>query len=131
MPFMARTASRRPPKALVPRIKVWLEIDGRYAFGFGLARMLQAVEQTGSIKQAAADLGLSYRYVWGRIKDAEAALGQALVRTQVGGQGSRRSSLTPLAQQFLASFLRLRTDLVAEAARQFDRHADWPQIPGP
>src|SRR5260370_49291 len=89
---------RQKPVPLVPRVKVWLETDGRYAFGFGLAEMLQAVDRAGSIKQAAIHLGKSYRYVWGRIKEAEKVLGQQLVETQVGGQGVQRSSLTPMAR---------------------------------
>src|SRR5947199_8973399 len=100
----------RPKRfTLVPRVKVWLETEGRYAFGFGLAEMLQAIDQAGSIKQAAADLGKSYRHVWGRIKEAEQALGRVLVEAHVGGAGPRRSTLTAEARQMVAAFLALRS----------------------
>jgi len=33
--------------------------------------VLQAVERTGSIKEAAAELDKSYRHVWARVKEAE------------------------------------------------------------
>jgi molybdate transport repressor ModE-like protein len=109
--------------ALSPRVKVWLEIDGRYAFGLGIAEILQSVDQAGSIKRAAAALGKSYRYVWGRVKAAERALGQPLVETHVGGGTPRRSTLTPLARRYADAFLQLRRrmkELVAdEFARQF------------
>jgi molybdate transport system regulatory protein len=106
---MSRTSLRRPKSAvLTPRIKVWLEIDGEYGFGLGIADILSAVDRTGSIKQAAADLGKSYRYVWGRIKEAERALGQTLVQTQIGGQGDQRSALTPLARRYTDTFRALR-----------------------
>jgi molybdenum-dependent DNA-binding transcriptional regulator ModE len=52
---------RRKPSALVPRVKVWLEFEGRYAFGLGASEILQAVDRAGSIKHAASDLGKSYR----------------------------------------------------------------------
>ena len=113
-----RAALRRPKKApFVPRIKVWLEVEGRYAFGLGIAEILQAVGRAGSIKQAAADLGKSYRYVWGRIKEAEQALDLVLVEARVGGTGTRRSALTPPARQMLAAFLALRSRM-AEVVRQ-------------
>jgi len=80
----------------------------RYAFGLGIAEILQAVAQAGSIKRAAAQLGKSYRHVWGRVKAAEKALGQPLVETQVGGAGDRRSTVTPLAQRYATAFLQLR-----------------------
>src|SRR5262245_38105637 len=102
-PRSARRRRRQTP--LAPRVKVWLEAEGRYAFGFWIAEILQAVDRAGSIKQAAADLGLSYRYVWGRIKQAEQVLGWQLVEAQVGGAGTRRSSLTPEARHLLATFL--------------------------
>jgi molybdate transport repressor ModE-like protein len=107
---------------LVPRTKVWLEARGRYAFGFGIAEILQAVDRAGSIKQAAADLGLSYRYVWGRIKEAEQALGRRLVEARVGGVGSRRSSLTPEARRLLATFLAFRGRVAQLAQEEFDRY---------
>ena len=95
---------------MVPRVKVWLEAEGRYAFGFGLCEMLQAVHQTGSIKQAAANIGKSYRYVWGRIKAAEEVLGEEIVEAHVGGAGAQRSSLTPADRQLVASRDRGRSD---------------------
>ncbi len=73
-----------------PRVKVWFEVEGGgYSFGFGLIAILQAVDKAGAIKQAAEDLGQSYRHVWGRIKEAEQGLATPLVITHVGGQGSQ------------------------------------------
>src|SRR5262249_7188641 len=92
---------------------------GRYVFGFGIAEILQAVEQAGSIKGAAENLGKSYRYVWGRIKGAEDALGQRLVETQVGGKDVQRSALTPRARQLARDFLRMRGYLITIAGQQF------------
>jgi molybdate transport system regulatory protein len=111
---------------LVPRIKVWLELGGRYAFGLGLVEMLQAVDRSGSIKRAAAALGKSYRHVWGRIKEAEDTLGQQLVETQVGGRGSSRSTLTPWARQLVSGFLAWRSQTFEDAAEEFARHFDFP-----
>ncbi len=90
------------------RIKVWLEVDGQYVFGFGLSQILKAVEVTGSIKAGADRLGKSYRYVWNRVKKAERTLGKPLVETHVGGKGTRRSSLTPLASRLVADYDAMR-----------------------
>jgi molybdate transport system regulatory protein len=111
---------------LIPRVKVWVECGGRYAFGFGLAEILEAVERAGSFKQAARDLGKSYRYIWGRIKEAEKVLGQQLIETQVGGQGYKRSFLTPAARQLVASFLGLRGRLSHVLEQEFASRFRWP-----
>src|SRR5438132_1477049 len=115
----SRGGRSRQQKLLRPRIKVWLESGGHYAFGFGLAEMLQAVDQAGSIKQAATNLSKSYRYVWGRIKEAEKVLGQRLVETQVGGQGLQRSSLTPRARRLTADFLAVRRRMQEVVQQEF------------
>jgi len=115
-PSMARGCNPGRQKRMKARVKIWLEIDGRYVFGHGVSEMLKAVESTGSIKAAAELLGKSYRYVWSRIKNAERDLGESLVETQVGGRGTRRSSLTDLASQLVADYdaLRHRTFDVVE-----------------
>jgi molybdate transport system regulatory protein len=120
---MRRLQNQRPAKrpVLRPRVKIWLETAGRYAFGFGISEILQAVDRGGSIKQAAGDLGKSYRYVWGRIKEAEQALGQQLVDAQVGGKDTQRSFLTPAARQLVDDFLAIRKRIIAALHQEFRR----------
>jgi molybdate transport system regulatory protein len=91
-----------------PRVKLWLEKDDQYVFGHGISSILKAVDQAGSIKEAAAELGKSYRHVWSRIKSAEAALGIPLVETRVGGEGAQRSQLTDQAKLLVREFDDLR-----------------------
>src|SRR5262249_3256672 len=93
---------------LVPRVKVWLESEGRSAFGVGLGGLRQAGGQCGSIREAAGQVGKSYRHIWDRIKDAERANRGPLVETRVGGASARRSSLTDEARRLLVGFLALR-----------------------
>jgi molybdate transport system regulatory protein len=116
-----QSAPRRLP--LTPRVKVWLEVRGSYAFGLGISDILSAVGRVGSIKQAAAELGLSYRHVWARVKEAEKALGRRLVITHVGGLGVRRSTLTPEAPRLIAAFTTFRRRMLEivrdEYARSF------------
>ena len=111
------------------RVKVWLEIDGRYVFGFGLSEILKAVEAAGSIKAAAESLGKSYRYVWGRIKKAERALGEPLVETRVGGKGTDRSSLTELAGRLVGDYDALRGRMLDVVEREFSSRFAAPPRP--
>ena len=120
---MSHTRTPRPSRPVVfrPRIKVWLEVEGRYAFGFGICEILEAVDRAGSIKQAARDLDKSYRHVWSRVKEAEDALGCTLVETHVGGTGTRRSFLTADARRLVAGFLALRRRVTQVAEQEFER----------
>ena len=107
----SRGKAKPPQLAVTPRVKLWLEASGESVFCSGLAAMLAAVDQTHSIKAAAAEVGRSYRFVWARIKKAELALGAKLVEAHVGGSGTRRSELTPLAQDLLHDFRELRSEI--------------------
>jgi molybdate transport system regulatory protein len=108
-------------------VKVWLEVDGRYVFGFGLSEILKAVDATGSIKAAADRLGKSYRHVWSRIKEAEQALNQSLVETRVGGGGRRRSSLTQLAGRLVADYDALRERMFDVVQQEFSSRFQTPR----
>ena len=112
-----RLPANRP--RLTARVKFWIESDGMYCFGFGISEILQAVQQTGSIKEAAKTLGRSYRYVWGRIKNAEQALGRTLVDTRVGGHETQRSFLTDDANRMLAEYLAMRGRVIELVEQEF------------
>ena len=114
-----RTAKTRP--VVSPRAKIWLEVDGQYVFGSGISRILHAVAETGSIKHAAEQVGRSYRFIWSKIKAAEESFGAKLVESQVGGQGTKRSSLTPLANDLLADFEQLRSEATQLVENAFQK----------
>jgi molybdate transport repressor ModE-like protein len=62
-----------------------------------LLGLLVAVQDTGSIAQAAREVKLSYRYAWGLLRDAEDLFGDSLLRTERG----RGTHLTPLAEKLV------------------------------
>lgn len=105
---MPKSSNPSAGRRIVPRFKVWIEVDGSYVFGRGISDILKAIDQAGSIKQAAGLLGKSYRYVWNRVKEAEVALGSTLVETQVGGKDVHRSHLTDLGKTLVTEFDGLR-----------------------
>ena len=108
------------------RLKVWLEIDGEYVFGVGISRILRGVRTSGSIKAAAGLLGKSYRHIWSRIKEAERALGEPLVETQVGGTGTNRSTLTDRAERLMNDYDALRQRMLDVAEQEFSSRFALP-----
>lgn len=57
-----------------------------------LLGLLSAIQNSGSIAQAAQQVGLSYRYAWGLLRDGELLFGQSLM-TKTRGQGTKLSAL--------------------------------------
>jgi molybdate transport repressor ModE-like protein len=92
-----------------PAFKVWMETDEGYVFGPGVYSLLKRLEETGTLKEAAASLDMSYRYAWGLIKKAEGKLGAPLISAHKGGRhGGGGVELTDLGRQYLLEFTRLR-----------------------
>jgi len=57
-------------------------------------RLLEAIHENGSLKQAAEKCGISYRKAWDSIREGEKALGFSLVETHRGGSEGGKSELT-------------------------------------
>jgi molybdate transport repressor ModE-like protein len=62
-----------------------------------LLSLLLGIHEHGAIARAARDAGLSYRYAWGLLREAEGLFGEALLET---GRG-RGTRLTALAQKLV------------------------------
>ena len=96
------------PSGLKPMFKVWLETDDGFVFGPGVYSILRRVNETGTLKEAAESLEMSYRYAWGLVKKAEGTLGQPLLHTHKGGRaGGGGTELTEIGRQFLEEFSKI------------------------
>jgi|SRR5690554_6817794 molybdate transport system regulatory protein len=108
-------------KIFSPKLKIWLEANGSILFGSGRVALFEAIEETGSIRQAAAKLGMSYRAAWGKIKATEDRLGLQLVEKYAGGHQSG-SHLTDFARQLLACYKNFESDSYAALETLFQQH---------
>ena len=93
--------------------KMWLDNNGK-AFGKGPCELLKRVAVTGSLNEAASQMGMSYSKAWRLIGTIEKRLGFAVLERTVGGPAGGGSKITPRAQDLLQRFERFEKD--AEAA---------------
>ena len=95
-----------------PAFKLWLETEEGYVFGPGLFSLLVRIDETGTLKEAAQSLGMSYRYAWGLIRKADETLGEPLIVASKGGRlGGGSTEITDLGRSFLEDFKMLRETL--------------------
>ena len=81
-----------------------LDAAGEKFFGEGPCRLLRLVEETGSLRGAAASMEMAYSKALKLIRQAEAALGFPLTQRCVGGRDGGGSTLTPEGRAFLRTY---------------------------
>lgn len=86
------------------RYKLWIEKDGEKAFGDGPLDILHRIERTGSLRQAAEEIKMSYSQAWNLIKDLEKRLGFNLLKRKVGGERGGGSEITEEARELMMKF---------------------------
>jgi molybdate transport system regulatory protein len=93
--------------------KLWMVNDKDEAvFGNGLAELLEEVDRSNSMLEAAQHLGMSYRYALHRITLAEARLGQLLVtRVRGGAKGGGSSKVTDYGKDLVKRYRNAQVEL--------------------
>ncbi len=94
--------------------KLFIEEGGNYVLGPGRVALLRATAELGSLHQAAKRMGMSYRWAWGRLRDAEKALGIRLLTQDGPFRRGAPKILTPEAHALLDWYGRLE-GRIAEA----------------
>lgn len=82
----------------------FLDDNGEKFFGEGPARLLHAVEETGSLRSATLSMGMAYTKALKLLNHAEAVLGFPLTARTVGGKDGGGSELTPEGKEWLTRY---------------------------
>ena len=90
-----------------------LDEQGEKFFGEGPCRLLRGVEAHGSLRAAAASMGMAYTKALKLLRHAEDALGFALVCRTTGGKDGGGSTLTDEGKEWL-----LRYEAYRDACKQ-------------
>jgi molybdate transport system regulatory protein len=102
-----------------PRLKVWVVFSDRVKFGDGRAELLRLVDELGSLKEAVARSGMSYRSAWGYLLELEQAAGTKLLERRRGSGATSGTKLTREGRTFLERYRRFRAGLDRLVLRDF------------
>lgn len=89
------------------------------SFGPGIAKLLEGIDQTGSMNQATKDMNMAYSKAWKIIKDAENMLGFKLLERYSGSKGSR---LTSEARQILDMYHEAKAEMTKSANKILNKY---------
>jgi molybdate transport system regulatory protein len=97
---------------------LWIECEKERFFGPGRVELLQRIDQTGSIRQAAADMGMSYKKAWEMISVVNEQAIRPLVVAKVGGEKGGGSVITDEARELITFHAQLRERFLAFLERE-------------
>ena len=104
---------------------VFVDDQRKKFFGEGPCRLLRAVEETGSLRSAAASMDMAYTKALKLLKNAEAALGFPLTVRLTGGKDGGGSVLTPQGKEWLKQYEAYRDACIQANRRLYLEH--FPQ----
>jgi molybdate transport system regulatory protein len=84
-------------------IRIDFEPSGS-ALGPGMAELLERIDKMGSIRKAAASMGMSYRKAWLLVSGMQGTFGAPVVVTETGGASGGGARLTELGRRLLKTF---------------------------
>jgi molybdate transport system regulatory protein len=96
-----KSSSSESPKWIEGELRLAGMLDNR------MIELLKAIEQSGSINQAAKHMGLSYKGAWQMLERANNGAPQTLLATAIGGSKGGGTVLTPAGRALLSLFARL------------------------
>jgi molybdate transport system regulatory protein len=87
------------------------------SLGPGKIELLERIQQTGSLRQAAQALNMSYRRAWLLLDGLNHSFTEPVSTASVGGQGGGGVTLTPFGQDVIRSY-RAAAQAIDEVARR-------------
>lgn len=110
-----------PRRTIRAQAKTVLIGDSRF-LGPGVVQLLDAVDASCSVKQACAQIGLSYTKGWRLIRTLEIEMGTTMVARRQGGAGGGTALLTDECRALLRRFRAFTADVDACVADRFATH---------
>jgi molybdate transport system regulatory protein len=97
-------------------LRIDLSPDG--ALGPGKIRLLELIDETGSISAAGRAMDMSYRRAWLLLDELNHLFAEPVASTVLGGKAGGGASLTPLGKRIVRHY----RDMVIEAHVALKKH---------
>jgi molybdate transport system regulatory protein len=101
-----------------PVIRFRIDFANACNVGPGKIDLLEAIRRSGSLSQAARDLGMSYRRAWLLVDSLKNSFREPVTVAATGGKGGGGVTLTRFGEQLVESYRVLERDIARLASRR-------------
>ncbi|MEO8886800.1 MAG: winged helix-turn-helix domain-containing protein [Mucilaginibacter sp.] len=91
--------------------RIWIEINGEKVLGHGRIELLERINTSGSIRQAAIQMKMSYKQAWDLIKHMNTHFKSPVVISHRGGKGGGNAIVTENGLILIQEFHQLHNKL--------------------
>lgn len=102
-----------------PTVRLRVDFATLCCVGPGKIALLEAIQRTGSLSQAARELGMSYLRGWQLLRSVNSSFRVAVVTTATGGRGGGGASITPFGRELIGCYRAFEHDAQTRALRAF------------
>ncbi|MBK7181658.1 MAG: LysR family transcriptional regulator [Bacteroidetes bacterium] len=89
------------------QFRVWFFVNGEKLLGKGRVELLERIQDTGSITNAAKCMNMSYRQAWQMVSEMNKYSERPLVEKQLGGKNGGGAILTEAGRNAIVIFKKL------------------------
>ena len=107
-----------------PTVRLRVDFATLCCVGPGKIALLEAIQRTGSLSQAARDLGMSYRRGWQLLSSVNTSFRVPVAVTATGGRGGGGARVTPFGRKLISCYRAFERDAHTRALRAFSAIAD-------
>jgi len=100
------------------RLTIRIDFEPGQALGPGKVRLLEQIDETGSIRGAASALKMSYRRAWLLLQALEETFGTPLIGTATGGAKGGGAKLTELGKRVVGLYRAMEQKAATATARE-------------
>jgi molybdate transport system regulatory protein len=101
---------------MMAKLFVRTEFEGVGALGLGKARLLELIDECGSIRRAAVVMKMSYAHAWKLLGAPEDIFGEPLVTTVIGRSNGGGAKLTEFGRAVIAHYRDIERSALTVAA---------------
>jgi molybdate transport system regulatory protein len=101
-----------------PVVRFRIDFAEHSSLGPGKIRLLEAIRDSGSLSQAARDMGMSYRRAWLIVESLRQSFREPVTVASAGGKDGGGMLVTEFGDGLIESYRELERDFATLAARR-------------